>query len=213
MPTVRDFGARGDGKSDDTAALSHAVQRAEGHLVFPRGDYLISRPLYIPLHLHGRIGIAGEGGTARILMAGEGPAIHLAGTHRRTAQPSHFQPGVWLKERMPMISDIEIVGQHAEADGILIDCVMQPTLRGVLIRRVRHGVHLLNRARNVDISDCHIYDNTGVGVFLDRVNLHCTRSTSTAITSVTASRAASKSWPAKFATFRFAPTTSNTTTI
>jgi polygalacturonase len=51
---------------------------------------------------------------------------------------------------------------------------MQPTLRGLLIRRCRHGVHLANRARNVLIHDCHIYDNSGVGVFLDRVNLHQT---------------------------------------
>src|SRR5262249_22180463 len=45
---------------------------------------------------------------------------------------------------------------------------------GVLIRRCRHGVHLANRARNVLLADCHIYDNRGVGVFLDRVNLHQT---------------------------------------
>jgi polygalacturonase len=45
MSSVRDFGARGDGKTDDTAALRHAVQRGDGHLVFPRGDYIISRPI------------------------------------------------------------------------------------------------------------------------------------------------------------------------
>jgi hypothetical protein len=174
MFSVRDFGARGDGLTDDTAALSHAVQRGDGHLVFPRGDYVLTQPLYVPLHLHGRIGLDGCGGTARLLMRGPGPALYLVGTHRRTAHPDQFADTVWLRERMPTVRDLEIVGEHAQADGIRIDGVMQPTLQGVLIRRCRHGVHLTNRARNVLIASCHIYNNTGVGVFFDRVNLHQT---------------------------------------
>jgi hypothetical protein len=33
-------------------------------------------------------------------------------------------------------------------------------------------VHLVNRNRNVLISACHIYNNRGIGVYLDHVNLH-----------------------------------------
>lgn len=174
MTNVRDFGARGDGKSDDTAALSHAVQRGDGHLVFPRGDYLIAHSLYIPLQLHGRIAISGDGGAAKLIMAGPGPAIEIVGTHQRTALPGQLHESIWQRERMPTVSDLEIVGRHAEADGIRLEGVMQPTLRGLLIHQCRHGIHLVNRARNVDISDCHIYNNSGVGVFLDHLNLHQT---------------------------------------
>ncbi|MCI0455752.1 MAG: right-handed parallel beta-helix repeat-containing protein [Gemmataceae bacterium] len=174
MTSVRDFGARGDGKTDDTAALSHALQRGDGLVVFPRGDYLISRSLHVPLQVHGRLALAGSGGTARLLMTGPGPALHLVGSHRRNALPANVAEGVWQRERLPTVSDLEIIGSHPEADGIRLDGVMQPTLRGLLIRRCRHGIHLANRARNVLIHDCHIYDNSGVGVFLDRVNLHQT---------------------------------------
>jgi hypothetical protein len=174
MATVRDFGAKGDGKADDTTALTHAVQRGDGHLVFPRGDYRITRPLHIPLQLHGRISLVGAGGTARIIMAGAGPALHFVGTHKRTALPEDFKEAVWTRERLPMVRDLEIVGDHAEADGLRFEGAMQPTLQGLLIRRCRHGVHLANRDRNVVVSDCHIYDNRGVGIFLDRVNLHQT---------------------------------------
>jgi polygalacturonase len=45
MANVRDFGARGDGQADDTQALQHALQRGDGVLTFPRGDYLITRSL------------------------------------------------------------------------------------------------------------------------------------------------------------------------
>src|SRR5438093_5003564 len=107
-------------------------------------------------------------------MTRSGLCLHLVVTHRRTALPEHFQDGVWQREQMPTVSNLEIEGRHAEADGIRIDGVMQPTLKTLLIRKCRHAIHLTNRARNVDISDCHIYDNTGVGVFLDRVNLHQT---------------------------------------
>lgn len=174
MANVTEFGAKGDGKTDDTAAIGHAVQRGDGRLVFPRGDYLISRPIHVPLDLHGRIALEGSGGAARLVMAAAGPALHLVGTHTRTAQPDHFTEAVWRKERMPTVQNLEIVGAHAAADGIRVEGVMQPTFLGVLIRRCRHGIHLANRDRNVLIADCHIYDNSGVGILLDRVNLHQT---------------------------------------
>ena len=166
MANVRDFGAKGDGKTDDTAALSHAIQNGDGQLFFPRGDFLISRPLHVPLARFGRIVIQGGGGTARLLMNGPGPALYLVGTHNRTAHPDQFTEGVWQRERMPTVSGLEIVGAHPEADGIRIEGAMQPTLHQVLIRRCRHGVHLTTRNRNVLIADCHIYHNTGIGIFL-----------------------------------------------
>jgi parallel beta helix pectate lyase-like protein/pectate lyase-like protein len=172
MSNVRNFGAKGDGKTDDTAALSHAVQQGDGHLLFPRGEYVISEPLYVPLEQVGRFAI--DGLQAKLIMTGPGPALHLVGTHKKTAQPEDFVPGVWQKERMPWLRGLEIVGSHPAADGIRLEGVMQPTLQGLLIRRCRHGVHLTKRDRNVVIADCHIYDNSGVGVFFDKVNLHQT---------------------------------------
>src|SRR5690606_36585865 len=49
---------------------------------------------------------------------------------------------------------------------------MQPSLRGLLIRDVRTGVRLVSRNRNIIIADCHIYNASGIGVFLDHVNIH-----------------------------------------
>src|SRR5581483_4288896 len=112
--------------------------------------------------------------TARLIMAGPGPALHLIGTHARNADPTSFAEAVWQQERLPTVRGIEIVGRHAQADGIRVEGAMQPTFRLVLIRRCRHGIHLANRDRNVLIADCHIYNNSGVGILLDRVNLHQT---------------------------------------
>ena len=49
---ARDFGAKGDGRADDTAAVQKAVvaaAEAGGAVVFfPQGDYVVSRPIRVP---------------------------------------------------------------------------------------------------------------------------------------------------------------------
>lgn len=174
MSNIRDFGAVGDGQTDDTDAIQHALADADGLIEFPRGEYRISKPIIVELNNVSRTAITGSGGTAKILMAGPGPAILFAGTHDKTADPAGFKPGIWKHERMPLLSEIEITGDHPEADGIRLEGVMEPTLTSVLIRKVRNAVHLTKRCRNVLISHCHIYQNTGIGVFMDHVNLHQT---------------------------------------
>ena len=172
MSDVRDFGAMGDGKHDDTAAVQHAVADGDGVIHFPPGNYLLTRPIQVPLNKVGRIAIDGSGGTAKILMAGAGPAFHLIGTHEGSALPSTFKPIVWQRERMPTVQDIEIEGLHEEADGILLEGTAQATISGVLLRELRDGVRVHGRCRNLLIDACHIYNLRNIGVFFDRLNLH-----------------------------------------
>jgi len=73
---------------------------------------------------------------------------------------------------MPSVSGLEILGRHPEACGIEATLTMQLVLRGLNIRETLHAVRLYVRNRNVIISDCHIYQNRGVGIFLDDCNLH-----------------------------------------
>ena len=172
MSNVRDFGAAGDGRRDDTEAIQHALKDGDGVLEFPRGEYLISQTISIELSRTGRVGIVGSAGTAKILMASAGPAFHLLGTHDKSAAPDGFQPEVWHGQRQPTVLNIEIEGRDPAADGFLLEGVMQATFEGVLLRELRHGIHVHRRARNLLISHCHIYHNTGVGIFLEQVNLH-----------------------------------------
>jgi hypothetical protein len=71
-----------------------------------------------------------------------------------------------------MVEGLEIIGANPEADGLEVTGTMEFTAVRTLIREVRHGIHLVVRNRNVLIADCHIYHNSGVGVFLDAVDLH-----------------------------------------
>jgi len=172
MSEVFNFGAAGNGQADDTDAIRHAIQDGDGPVIFHRGIYKITETIEVDLDKYDRTGIDGSGGTAKIVMTGPGPAFRFVGTHAATADPKGFKPNVWLKQRLPIIQNIEIEGAHAEADGIELIGTMQATLSGVLLRELRHGIRLHSRNRNVLITDCHIYHNTGVGVYCDDVNLH-----------------------------------------
>jgi len=105
-------------------------------------------------------------------MAGKGPAFRLIGTHGGTGDPGSRQGNVATHQRLPTIRNIEIEGAHAEADGFELIETMQSVFEGVMVTRCRHGIHLIKRNRNVLISHCHVYFNTGAGIYLDGVNLH-----------------------------------------
>ncbi len=167
---VREFGAKGE-NTDDTEAIQKAVDAAKysGIVYFPRDTYRLTKTITVDLSKTGPITIRGNG--ARIVMAGEGPALKFVGTHAGTADPKTVKAQVW-NERMPTLTGLEFVGDHANADAIEASGTMQLTVSKVLIRKCRHGVHLTGRNRNVLIADSHIYENRGVGVFLDNVNLH-----------------------------------------
>ncbi len=160
----------GDGITDDTTALQHLID-TQGSVRLTKGSYRLTRTLMVDLMKTGFVALSGDG-TVRLVMEGVGPAIHFIGTHGGSAAPDTFKPEVWKKQRTPMIDGIEILGANAEADGIEATGTMQLTLSRVVVRECRHAVHLTKRNRNVLISACHFYHNTGIGVFYDEVNLH-----------------------------------------
>ena len=168
---VRDYGAVGDGKADDTDALRKGIAAARGGLRLGTGTYRIRETIEIELDKVGFASLIGDG-TTRILMSGPGPAIRLIGTHGGTADPGSVKAEVWDKQRAPLVEGIEIVGDHPLACGIEATGTMQLIIHRVVIRKALHGIHLTQRNRNVIISLCHIYENRGVGIFYDQVNLH-----------------------------------------
>jgi len=163
--------AVGDGKNDDTDAIQRAIDGHISSISLPPGRYRLTRPLVVDLDKTGLVSFSGNG-VATIVMDGPGPAIRFVGTHKGTADPKSFEKNVWDRQRAPMVDGLEIVGVHAEACGIEADGTMQLTLTRLLVRHVLHCIRLTNRNRNVLIANCHLYENRGVGIFLDNVDLH-----------------------------------------
>lgn len=170
-PDVRSLGAVGDGKADDTAAIQKAVDGKVGLVQLPRGVYRITKPIVIDLGKVGYTSIDG-GAVAQIVMAGPGPALKFAGTHFKSADPEGFSEDVWQRQRMPVVDGVAIEGDHPEAVGIEAVGTMELTVTRVHIRKVLHAIHLVGNNRNIIISNCHLYENRGIGVFYDNVNLH-----------------------------------------
>jgi hypothetical protein len=157
-------------EGDDTDALQALIDRG-GVVRLTRAEYHVTKTVVVDLARTGFTCI--EGATvARVVMAGPGPAFRFVGTHAGTADPATVKPGVWARERTPCVDGVEIVGGHAEADGIEATGTMQLTVTRVLIRRCRHGIRLTGRNRNITLASCHLYENRGVGIFFDAVNLH-----------------------------------------
>ncbi|MDC0157505.1 right-handed parallel beta-helix repeat-containing protein [Verrucomicrobia bacterium] len=172
MSNLMRFGAVGDGETDDTEAIRHAVAEGDGMLHFPPGTYRITSTIEVKLTDQGPLGIDGTGGTARVVMAGKGPAFRLIGSHGGTGDPASRKGNVATHQRLPTIKNIEVEGAHPDADGFELFRTMQSVFEGVMVTRCRHGIHLIERNRNVVISHCHVYFNTGAGIYLDDVNLH-----------------------------------------
>jgi parallel beta-helix repeat protein len=155
---------------DLTDQLQRQLDEGNGCLLLTSKHYRITRPLRVELAKHGAVAIRSSAGST-LIMSGPGPALQLIGTHTGTASPTSFQPATW-NERMPTISGIEILGADPQADGIELQATVGAIIDGVSIRWCRHAVHLIERNRNVIVGDCHLYENSGAGVFLDDVNLH-----------------------------------------
>lgn len=172
MANVHDFGAAGDGNTDDTAAIQHAISEGDGVLEFNKGTYRITRSLVLDLARQGYGGVRGLAGASRIVMAGPGPAIQIVGDHNGTAQPSSVKDHTWQRERFPVVADLEIVGEHDEAIGLQLQKTMQCSVSRLAVRHCKYAVHLAERNRNFVLSGSHLYDNHVYGLFFDNCNLH-----------------------------------------
>lgn len=170
---VKDFGAKGDGLQDDTGAIKSALAACrDGRLVFPAGNYRLTQSIRVDLQENGPLTISGTGGSTTVIMDAPGPAFLVAGTHQGSALPATVNEKIWAKEKMFTVENLEITGKNPLADGIELQQLMQPIVRGCLIRKVRHGIRLTRRNRNVLLEGNHIYHCSGVGIYLDSVNIH-----------------------------------------
>jgi hypothetical protein len=169
--SVRRFGAKGDGKADDSAAVQSAIDSGSGDVYFPKGTYRITKTIKVDLDKVGYTSIRSEG-SAQIVMGGAGPVFRFVGTHFKSADPGNYSDNVWDRQRMPMVDNLAIVGDHPQAVGIEAVGTMQLTITRLHVRKALHGIHLTGNNRNIAISDCHLYENRGIGIYYDDVNLH-----------------------------------------
>ncbi|MCA9191939.1 MAG: right-handed parallel beta-helix repeat-containing protein [Planctomycetales bacterium] len=156
---------------DASHYLQTIVDESAGLVELPAGTLHLEHAIQVDLARTGFRELRGSTAT-RIIKTTPGPAFEVIGSHFRSADPEGFAEQVWDRERMPTLIGFAIEGQHPEADGIEASGTMQLTLSNLHLRKLRHGVRLVNNNRNLLIDACHIYENGGCGIFYDNVNLH-----------------------------------------
>ncbi len=156
---------------DRTAEFRLRAVENRGALLLEAGVHRLTGTVEIILGGRHSAVVKPAGGPVTLVMDGPGPAIRIVGSHQGTAGPKTFDNTTW-HERMPLVEGIEIVGNHPEADGIELVRTFEAIVSKVAVRWCRDGVRLCDRNRNVTISDVNLYENRGIGLHLDDVNLH-----------------------------------------
>jgi hypothetical protein len=156
---------------DRTAEFRQRLADGNGTLLIEPGAHRITGTLEVAMSGKHSALIRPAAGSATLIMDGPGPAIRLVGSHEGSASPKSFKVETF-HERMPLIEGIEIVGNHPEADGIELVRTFESIISKVAVRWCRDGVRLFERNRNVTISNVNLYENRGIGLRLDDVNLH-----------------------------------------
>lgn len=160
-----------DSSQDCTSLVQSLVDGGSKLIIFPAGTFIFAETVEIDLRRTGYCEIRGSAAT-RIIMQGQGPAFSFRGSHFKSADPKGFAPAIWDHERFPVVRNLAIEGGNSNADGIAATGTMQLTVSQIHLRKLRHGIHLKENNRNLIISDCHIYENSGIGILYDNVDLH-----------------------------------------
>lgn len=142
--TVRDYGAVGDGETDDTAAFQRALDTASGMIRVPAGRYRIDGTLRI---MRSGIELSGEGAEQTVLFAGGG---------RRDAD----MLVIARPKSSGRINNVRVAALTFTADARAFDAVQSDTAWR------RHGI-VVDFSNNVRLDDVHVDHFEQSGVYLD----------------------------------------------
>jgi parallel beta-helix repeat protein len=143
--SVRDFGAKGDGKADDTAAFQGALAKSGGELIVPEGQYNIAN-VHIP----------------------DGTLVHGLGVRSTIVLPPDVEAAMVLGNDCTL-TDLRFLGTPDDkANPIGHGILLLRYVRGVTLSRVimenspRSGVYT-DHADFFRIADCH-FKGVALGV-------------------------------------------------
>jgi len=166
MVSARDFGAVGDGITDDTDALQRAFEAAlagpqAAVVTIPPGHYRVTRPIDVTSkgrpdgNITHRAGILAQGARLMSEIAGNNPVIRI----ESKAVIRYF-----------LIEGLQIKGSGKDGHGLLIDCQKRGTyfynfcLRDIVVEGCgADGCHLVGNIFEGQIFNSYFRDNKGNG--------------------------------------------------
>ncbi|RYF06060.1 MAG: hypothetical protein EOO77_27475, partial [Oxalobacteraceae bacterium] len=165
---VRQVGAIGNGKVDDTAACQEALDVVEsaggGVVILPAGEYRITSPLRLPA----RVGLQGCGQSSMLRVHGcNGITIGRSDAIGPRRLSDFAMQGEACEQTCAIISDL---GDDARAQGLVFEKIYlsffgtaisgrgfwHTTFRTISIHQVWRGIYLYDRNVKITVDDCRI---------------------------------------------------------
>lgn len=183
---VKDFGAVGDGKTDDTIAIQSALAfigtRGGGVLTFPEGDFLVGNiPNYKGLVIPSGTTIQGAGGlhsnaAVNNVVKKNISRITLRGTNRSLFMIGECTEKIVMKdielfgESSENTSGVEAVGAYNSTQDIYFERVSFTQFwRGVNVQALKQ-TNLQWQFDYIKFNHCRFIFNTDAGIFCDAYN-------------------------------------------
>lgn len=155
---VRDFGAAGDGKSDDTDAISAGIDAAYESgktLYLPAGTYLISKPIRFTGH---GLRIIGDG--------------HLDGRGTTIRAAAKMPAMLYLRGSSIEVSRLLFDGNNKAAFGLHAFHMneVDSRLDSILVRKATSHGFFLDHSQIFEVTNCIAQNNGGDGFYITDCN-------------------------------------------
>ena len=185
VTSVTDFGAKGDGKTDDTKAIESALsfcKKNNKNLFFPKGTYLL-KPIYsanYQLKINGKnkkvnacikidnlnnFSISGEAGSQIIVDAHT--AINFYGSVFSINNSNSINiSNISIESLQKSIPKAELVA------GVLVNKSDNITIDNIKIERLGSGIKFISSANSL-VKECTVYDCKDTGLNFTNTNKNC----------------------------------------
>lgn len=164
---INNYGAVGDGKTDDTEAFQQAAQQKGIIRLEPGKTYLIKSTIKIDL-----TNIKGiQANNAKILLSGDFAAFHLKGNKTKGGAEPLSNVGL-EQEFSAVIEQLHVFSKNHEGTALILDGTFGVNISKSHFYNLKKGIEVINRNRNVIITENHLWDIAEYGIHYNNANLH-----------------------------------------
>jgi parallel beta-helix repeat protein len=146
--SVKDFGAVGDGVTDDTAAIQAALD-ASLCVEIPEGDYVVSN---LTMRNGQTLRGCARSSVLSVKAGTTGSVVGVIGTNMTTGRLDDVK-----------LQDFSIVGSSSAADGVRFENVFRSSAINLFITGCANGIRM-ERVELVDLTECQMLSNSAYGV-------------------------------------------------